>query len=279
MLDYALTRLARPDGTFAAAEDATAEEYAEYFAWTAAEIDAVLGADAAAFKSAHGIEAGGNVPADFDSSGRLKGKNLLRSAMPGAPADVAAAARLRAVRDKRVSPPLDDRATTAAHGLLLAALARAGQQLNEPRYRDAAVRTMAAIKQQLMLSPGGDLRHLRGSPAPATPADYAALALGGRELGKIPKQAEADALATRLLARAGELYFDPSHGIYFAVPAALPAGIVVRPSAFSDAPSAESLALLAGVPPEQAAALTAALVAALENDASAPGDALLALAR
>ena len=79
-LDYALTHLALPDDTFAAAEDATAEEFTEYYVWTTTEIDTVLGADAAAFKSAHGIEAAGNVPADFDSSGRLKGKNLLRSA-------------------------------------------------------------------------------------------------------------------------------------------------------------------------------------------------------
>ena len=278
-LDFALTHLALPDGTFAAAEDATAEEFTEYYAWTAAEIDTVLGADAAAFKSAHGIEATGNVPADFDATGRLKGKNLLRAALPDTATDAAAATRLRAVREKRVSPPRDDRATTAAHGLLLAALARAGQQLNEPRYRDAAVRTLAAIRQQLMLSPGGDLRHLRGSPAPATPADYAALALGCRELGKIPKQAEAEALAARLLARAGELYFDPTHGVYFAVPATLPAGIVARPPAFGDAPSAESLALLAGAPADEEGALTAGLVAVLENEASAPGDALLALGR
>src|SRR5258707_858096 len=60
-LEYALAQLARPDGTFAAEEDATADEFAGYYAWTEFEIDTALGADAAAFKRAHGVESAGNV--------------------------------------------------------------------------------------------------------------------------------------------------------------------------------------------------------------------------
>src|SRR6185295_330030 len=45
-LDYALTQLVRKDGTFDAAEDATGEELTGYYAWTTAEIDTALGADA-----------------------------------------------------------------------------------------------------------------------------------------------------------------------------------------------------------------------------------------
>lgn len=278
-LDFALERLGRPDGTFAAVEDAAADEFALYYAWTEAEIDAALGTDAAAFKQAHGVAAAGNVTADDDPAGRFAGKNLLRSAIPGDDKDHQAAARLLAVRARRPAPPRDERATAGTHGLLLAALSRAGAQLGEPRYLEAAGRTFEVIKKQFLLSPDGDLRRLRGSTAPAAPADYAAVALGCREFARAAHRNEADALATRLLARADSQFFDPAGGRYYATPAALAPGIFVRPLAAGDPPSAESLALQAGVPREQAQAMAAALAGSLEESAApARGDLLLALA-
>ena len=283
-LDYALGRLALPDGGFAAAEDATAGESAGYYVWTAAEIDAVLGPDAAAFKSAYGVEPAGNVPADEDLSGVYRGKNILfRSTPPGdaaAEAKLAAAAnRLRAVRDKRPAPARDDRATAGAHGLMLAALARAAAQLNEPAYLSAATRTFAVVQTQLVVSVDGDVCQLHGSTAPASPVDYAALALGGREFSRAAKNAAADALATRLLARAGMLYFDAAQGSYFAAPTPLPIGLFVRAPAIGDPLTAESLALMAGAPPEQAAAMTKALAGLLTEGVPTAGDVLLALQR
>ncbi len=146
-LDYALKRLVHADGTFAAAEDATDDEHAGYYAWTEAEIDAALGADAAAFKRAHGVTAAGNVSADDDPSGRYQGKNLLRSALPADAKDAAASATLLAARDKRPAITRDERATAGTHGLLLAALSPAGAQLHEPRYLDAAPRPLAAAQR------------------------------------------------------------------------------------------------------------------------------------
>jgi uncharacterized protein len=278
-LDYALKQLARPDGTFAAAEDATADEFAAYYAWTEAEIDTVLGKDAAAFKSAHGVQPAGNVSADDDPSGRLKGKNVLRSAGSVDAGLAASAARLLAVRLQRPAPLRDECATAGAHGLLLAALARIGAQPGESRYLDAAARVFAAVKKQLVLSPEGALRRLAGSNAPAAPADYAALALGCREYARAAPRSEAGALATVLLARAGAVFFDAKSGRYYATPAALSAGFFGRPPAGGEAPAAESLAILAGAPREQAQAMAAALSASLEDAAApAPGDALLALA-
>jgi len=278
-LDYALNRLARPDGTFAAAEDATAEEFAGYYAWTAAEIDAALGKEADAFKQAHGVQPAGNVSAEDDLSGRLKDKNLLRSTRMADAADGAAAARLLAVRASRPAPPLDDRATAGTHGLLLAALARLGSLPGETRYLNAAGRLFAAVQKELMLSPGGDLRHQRGSAVAAGPADYTGLALGCREFARAARHAQAEALAARLLERAGQLFFAAPSGRYHATAAELPPGIFVRPLAGGDVPSAESLALLAGAPKEQAQAMAAALSASLDETAApASGEVLLALA-
>ena len=115
-----------------------------------------------------------------------------------------------------------------------------------------------------------------GAAAPGAPADYAALALGCREFAKAARRADAEALANRLLARAGGLFFDQAQGIFLASPAALPVGVFVRAPAAGDPPGADSLALLAGAPAEQAAALTKALAASLNGD-TAPGDVLLAL--
>ena len=278
-LDFALSRLAQPDGTFSAVEDATLEAFAGYYVWTAAEIDEALGADAGAFKGDHGVEATGNISADADPSGRLQGKNFLRFAVRDEPGSAAAAGRLLTLRDRRPAPPRDDRASAAAHGLLLAAFARAGTELAEPRYLKAAEQLFGVIKQKFIAGKDGDLRHLRGSTVPAGPADYNALALGCREFARAAHHKEADALATRLLATSVGRFFDPAGGRYFATPAELPPGIFVRPPAMGDAPSTEALALMAGVPPELAKAISAGLWPALDDaNTPAPGDTLLALA-
>ena len=270
-LDYALTTLARPDGTFAAAEDATADEFAGYYVWTEAEIDSALGKDAAAFKQIHGVTTAGNVPADDDLSGKWKGRNFLGASLS---TEGAAAARLRATRAARPAPPRDELATAAAHGLLLAALARAG----EPSYLEAAGRLFAAVQKQFLTSADGGLRHQAGSLVPGVPADYAAIAFGCRQYARAAHRPDADALAVRLLAKAGTGFLDRTSGRYCAVSASLPVGIFARPPATADAPGAESLALLAGAPADQARLLTGGLWTGLEEmPAAAPGDVLLAL--
>lgn len=277
-LDYALKKLARKDGTFDAAEDATGDEYAGYYAWTEAEIDVALGADSAAFKKAHGVESAGNITADDDLSGKLKGKNLLRATLTVDSVDMAASAKLLALRDQRPSPPRDQSASAGVHGLLLAALSRAGEQLNEPRYLKTAAQLFDAIKKNFLLSPDGDLRRLRGSPVPAVPVDYTALALGCREFSRAAHRPDAGELATRLLALAATRFYDATSGRYYVLSATLPPGIFVRPWAVGDVPSAESLAIQAGAPSDQMKTISAALAASVDEVSAPPsGDVLLAL--
>ncbi len=278
-LDYALNRLGHADGTFAAAEDATGDEFAGYYAWTEAEIDAALGKDAAAFKQTHGVTAAGNITAEDDSSGRLKGRNLLHATASGEAEVTGSAARLLAVRSQRPAPIRDERATAGAHGLLLAALSRVGAQPGGKIYLDAATRTFEALKKQFGLGPDGEPRRFVAANETAAPADWTALALGCREYGRAARRPEVEALAASLLERAGQTYLDGKSGVYLAVAAGLPAGFFVRPPAGGDAPSAESLALQAGVPPARARALAAGLSATLDDSGPPPaGDALLALA-
>jgi len=277
-LDFARSRLSLPDGTFASVQDATADEFAGYYAWTEAEIDRALGPDSPAFKRAHGVEAGGNVASGDDPSGVYASKNLLRSSTDPDPGLAASAARLLAVRDHRPAPPRDERATAGAHGLILGALAHAGAQLGDRGYLDAARRTLDAVKRAFVLSPDGALRRFARSDGPAGPDDYAALAFGCRELARAAGDKEAGALADRFLARLDREFYDPGSRRYFAAPAEPRPGIFVRPFASGDPPGAEALALLAGAPRERARDIAAGLLDELdEANVQSPGDDLLAL--
>jgi uncharacterized protein YyaL (SSP411 family) len=274
-LDFALGRLARPDGTFAAAQDATSDEFSRYYSWTEAEIDGALGADSAAFKRGHGVVPDGNVPPEDDPTGLYSHRNLLRSD-PEAAAAMGPAARLLAVRDRRPAPPVDERATAGAHGLLLSALSRAGMQYAEPRYAEAARRVFDAAKRAFLSSEDGTLRRLDGSALPAAPDDYAALALGCRDFARATGDKEATGLATRLLEQLDRLYYDPVSSRYFAAPPTPGPGLFERPFEAGDQPDAVSVALPIGA--GHAKAIAAALSDSLgETSAPGPGDELLGL--
>jgi hypothetical protein len=276
-LDFALSRLALPDGTFASAQDATGDDFIGYYTWTATEIDKVLGERAQAFERAHGVLPDGNVPASDDPSAQYAHKNLLRSTAETDQAEAGDASLLLAVRDKRGLLPRDDRATAGSNGLMLSALSRAGSQLGNPRYIGAARKTLSAVRQDFLVSSDGTLRRLKGSTLPADAGDYAALALGCRDYARAANDSDALELSNRLLAQLDARFFDPASGAYFGAPKPPGPGFFIRPFGADDPPSAESLAVAAGAPHVQAVA--AALSESLEeSSAQAPGDQLLALA-
>jgi uncharacterized protein YyaL (SSP411 family) len=276
-LDYALARLVHADGTLAAAEDATGDEFARYYAWTEAEVDAVLGPDSAAFKAAHGVVPGGNVPSADDPSAIFAQRNLPRSSAATDPAQAAAAAKLLAARDRRGSPPRDERATAGDYGLLINALSRAGMQLGDRRYLDAARGLVEAVRKHLLVSPDGTLRRFAGSATPAYADDYAALALGCRGLSRAAGDNAAWELSSRFLAQLDGRFYDASGGGYFGAASPAGPGFFMRPAAAGDPPSAESLGLLARSPNSKA--LAGALLQSMEDSSpQAPGDQLLALA-
>ncbi len=78
---------------------------------------------------------------------------------------------------------------------------------------------------------------------------------------------------------ARDIYFDPSTGTYMASPAQLPPGIALRVPASGETPSAEVLALLAGVDAKTADLIRRGLFSAIEYDDLPPGDVLLGLAQ
>ncbi|HVU18435.1 MAG TPA: DUF255 domain-containing protein [Candidatus Didemnitutus sp.] len=285
-LDYAMTSLALRNGGYAAAVDATGDENGSYYTWTDAEIDAALGANSDAFKKAYGVAAAGNISPDDDPSGKFKGRNILRRVTPAGSepeerALAASAGKLYTVRSKRPAPARSLRATAAGEGLMLAAFSRGAAELPDAamkaRLADAAGQLFAWLQKD-MVTADGDVRHLPTPSILGGPADYFGLAFGCREYAKLGHP-EATKLADQLVARANERFLDAAHGRYLAAPAELPPGVFVRAPATGDAPSAECLAVQAGVASDTKASLARTAAAEMEAGSTAPGDVLFVLTK
>jgi uncharacterized protein YyaL (SSP411 family) len=180
ILDFVLREMQQPRGGFASAEDADSpiaqgsRESSEgvFYIWSAAEIEGVLGKqDAAVFEYAYGVEAGGNVPERQDVRGELKGINVLYEAhsseetakkfgltVEQTTVKLTGGRRvLFDARSRRPRPPLDDKIVTAWNGMMIAALARASQALDEPHYLERAQATAKYLETHLYDSKTGKL--------------------------------------------------------------------------------------------------------------------------
>src|SRR5439155_71714 len=181
-----------PGGGFAGSLDADSEhEEGKFYVWSAAEIDAALGADAALFKRIYDVSAEGN----------WEGHNILNRLGHPAPLDDSSEAALARSRDKllaaragRVRPGLDDKVLADWNGLMIAALAEAGLVFDRAEWVALAARAFAFIRAEMT---GGDgrLRHSwRNGQArhPASVDDY-----GGR----------AEAITTAFAGELGKNFF------------------------------------------------------------------------
>ena len=220
-LDYALREMADPAGGFYSATDADSEgEEGRFFVWSQAELEALLGADAAVAVEYWGVTAGGN----------FEGHNILH-----APArDSAAAVRLGltvdelraklaaikdtlyAARAQRVAPALDDKIITAWNGMLLASLAQAARALDRDDYRAAAVRAGEFMLDALAAPDGGLYRTWKGGRAriAAYLEDYAAAVDALLELYQTTFEPRWFAAARRLADYALAHFAAPGGGFY-----------------------------------------------------------------
>lgn len=146
-LDYVLRELTHPDGGFYCAQDADSEgEEGKYYAWTPAEIERILGTDDAKTFCAW---------FDITPQGNFEGKsipNLLSNPEweNDPPSMENASRKLYAYRFKRARLYRDDKILTSWNALMIAALAKAGGALHEPRYLKAAERAHAFLCANLM---------------------------------------------------------------------------------------------------------------------------------
>jgi uncharacterized protein len=204
----------RIDGSaaFAASEDADSEgEEGRFYVWTETEVDALLGADAAAFKPAY----------DVTSNGNWEGHTILRRVTPAcSPEEEEALARARAVlfqaREKRVRPGWDDKVLADWNGLAISALVRASAVFDQPAWLDRAREAFDFVLTHMTAGHGGvdHAWRLGRVTAPGMIEDQAAMARAALALhestGEVVYLSDAERLAN-----AAQAAFADGHGGFY----------------------------------------------------------------
>ena len=249
---YVLRDLRQPAGGFSSAEDADSPgpdghgHEGLFHTWTVAEVQAVLGADAAGALEHYGITEGGNF------EGRSIPNRLhARGAFERSPEVERARQQLFAAREQRARPGLDDKVLTEWNALMIAALAEAGALLDEPAWIEAAAEAADFLCRELRRPDGRWHRswHAEGEPRArhdALAADHAALVDAFTRLAEATGEArwiaEATAVADTLL----DHFWDPDAGGVFTTPDDGEALVARQKDLFDNAtPSANSTAAVA----------------------------------
>jgi hypothetical protein len=144
-LDYALSELHSPEGGFYAATDADSDGgEGHYFTWTSSEIAKALEPDQVKLAAhLYGISQPGNFedrsilhrPASTQESAELL--HLTAAALDNLIDEIRA--KMLAHRQQRLAPERDNKVLTSWNAMMISALALAGQYLDNPRYRQAAL--------------------------------------------------------------------------------------------------------------------------------------------
>jgi uncharacterized protein YyaL (SSP411 family) len=153
VLEYVLRDLASPEGGFYSAQDADSEgAEGKFYVWTLDQIKQILPIDADFAIKVFGVTEGGNFKIEaFEGA---IGANILH--LTGSIESLASDCGLSAYdfaerlckvrgdlfvsREERVHPSIDDKVLTDSNGLIIAALARASQVLNDGKYLIAATK-------------------------------------------------------------------------------------------------------------------------------------------
>jgi len=242
VLDYVLRDLKSPEGAFYSAQAADSlyehgkQELGEgaFYVWEAKSIEAEIGAEATAvFSFYYGVEPAGNVPPEQDIQGELKGRNVLfvRHSLAETAARFrksekeidgllsAARNKLLTARAQRPRPLRDDKVLTGVNGLMISALARASQVLDDSTYARAATGAAAFLKAKLYEPKKGTLkRSYRGgqSAVDGFLDDYAFLIQGLLDLYETSFDVQWLLWAVRLQDTQDDTFWDASYGTYFA---------------------------------------------------------------
>jgi uncharacterized protein len=257
VLDYVLRDLTDEGGGFYSAEDADSApsrgaESIEgaFYVWTLAEVEAVLGKDAAFAAGHFGLREDGNVARDRDPHGDFTGRNILAQVRPlgdtaalfrlepQAASDLllSCLARLQASRSGRIRPHLDDKVVAGWNGLMISALARAAvapaESLAGRRgdYLAAALRAAEFVRHSLLDLAGGLPRRSwrRGAGSgPGFAEDFAFLIQAWLDLYEATFDFAWIRRALNLQLAMDGLFWDDARGGYFNSAAGAP-DVVVR---------------------------------------------------
>jgi uncharacterized protein len=155
ILDYVLRDMTHPGGGFYSAEDADSEGHeGKFYCWTIDELSRLLLPEEFKVAARHfGVTREGNF-IDHSHPAPLPNQTVLSVADPDL-SDTdrrllgSAGKKMLQARSKRVRPHLDDKILASWNGLMLGAMARAGAVLDEGKYRAAAEKNLAFIREKL----------------------------------------------------------------------------------------------------------------------------------
>jgi uncharacterized protein len=198
IFSYILRDMTDPEGGFYSAEDADSEgEEGKFYTWTEEEIRGLLDkGEADAVVRIFNIRKEGNFAEE--ATERKTGRNICYCGKSLAAGDEdigiseeelagkleGARQRLFAAREKRIRPSRDDKILADWNGLMIAALARGGQALDEPDYLDAAARAVEFVLARMRSHEGRLLHRWRDGEAAVAALldDYAFFIWGLLEL-------------------------------------------------------------------------------------------------
>lgn len=205
-------------GAFTAALDADSEgEEGKFYIWTEAEIDALLGSDAAAFKKTYGVTSDGN----WEGHTILNRTHLIGGMAEDDPTLAKNRATLLAARAKRIPPARDDKILADWNGLTITALARAGMAFNEPAWIVLARETFETIRRTMTWTDAEGQKRLGHSfcrgrlQTAAMLDDYANMINAALALHAATSEASYLGQAEGWIELANTLYWDDNDGGYF----------------------------------------------------------------
>ncbi|MGB0716546.1 MAG: thioredoxin domain-containing protein, partial [Phycisphaerae bacterium] len=164
IFDYVIEDLQSAEGGIYSSRDADSDGLeGKFYIWTVNEVEDALGEeDAATFCAYYDVKPDGNWydPTGHAPKGPKNVLHMLQSHDSFAEANNMDAGelsqklrawreKLKSIRSHRTHPGLDDKVLTGWNGLMIASLARGASILDEPKYRDAAVRAADFILSQL----------------------------------------------------------------------------------------------------------------------------------
>jgi len=250
ILTYVLRDMTAPEGGFYSAEDADSEGIeGKFYVWTDEEIRRVLGEEADSIITAFNVSREGNFREE--ATQQKTGENILH--LKGLLSEECesqwktARQKLFAHREKRIHPHKDDKILTDWNGLMIAALAKAAQAFDEPKYAQAARGSVDFILNSLRTSEGRLLHRYREGEAAilAYADDYAFLIWGLLELYEATFEIRYLQTALDLNQVLIDHFWDKSTGGFFTTPDDGEALFVRQKEIYDGAvPSSNSVAML-----------------------------------
>ncbi|MEZ5787883.1 MAG: thioredoxin domain-containing protein [Xanthobacteraceae bacterium] len=245
-VDWLAREMTTPDGAFCASLDADSEgEEGKFYVWSAAEVAAVLGGDAAFFAEAYDVTPEGNFEGHnilnrlgaLDDFARARAGQpfVLRPFGPEAEDRLAVQrAKLLGARERRVRPGLDDKVLADWNGLMISALANAGTLLARPDWVDLGRRAFDFVAGRM--TRGDRLGHSWRDGRllfPGLASDFAAMIRAALALFEATGEAPYLARAIAWQHAFDRHYANPDNGGYY-LTADDAEGLIFRPSATTD---------------------------------------------